>query len=138
MLHTLHPSPLAINCRNLQKRVAYFSYLAPLTLFFFTKRRSQKGGPWLNASPLNTLLDLSTHNRKCMNKKCTIFGETLRFRGKKSKQNLTKNFLESAKMVSTVCKFSKVFRGSMPPHPPRAFFSSIYNEMILPEKKKNA
>ena len=31
--------------------------LAPIILFFFTKRQSQKGGPWHNA-PLNTLLSL--------------------------------------------------------------------------------
>ena len=31
-----------------QKILAYFSHLAPLVLFFFTKRPSQKGGPWHN------------------------------------------------------------------------------------------
>ena len=51
-----------------------------------------------------------------------IFGETLRFRGKKIRQNLPKNCLKSTKMVTTVCKLSKIFRGSMPPDPPRAFF----------------
>ena len=40
------------------KESAYFSHLAPLILFFFTKRPSQKGeGAWYN-DPLNTLLSL--------------------------------------------------------------------------------
>ena len=37
-------SPLTISYRNHQKNLAYFSHLAPLVLFYFTKRRSQKGG----------------------------------------------------------------------------------------------
>ena len=42
-------SPLAISYRNHQKNLAYFSHLAPLELFFFTKRQSQKGGgAWHN------------------------------------------------------------------------------------------
>ena len=47
-MHTPHPTPLdpslAINYRNHQKSLAYFSHLIPLILFFFTKRRGQKGG----------------------------------------------------------------------------------------------
>ena len=39
-----HPTPLAISYRNHQKSLAYFSHLAPLILFFFTKRQSQKEG----------------------------------------------------------------------------------------------
>ena len=42
--------PLAISYRNHQKSQAYFSHLALLALFFFTKRRSQKGGVWPIAS----------------------------------------------------------------------------------------
>ena len=45
-MHTPHPTPLyplAISYRNYQKSPAYFSYLAPLVLFFFTERQSQKG-----------------------------------------------------------------------------------------------
>ena len=34
--------PLAISYRDHQKSLAYFSHLAPLTLFFFTKRQSHK------------------------------------------------------------------------------------------------
>ena len=48
LLHIPHPtpldSPLAISYRNHQKYLAYFSHLAPLELFFFTERQSQKGG----------------------------------------------------------------------------------------------
>ena len=46
-MHTPHPTPLdpplAISYRNHQKSMAYFSYLAQLILFLFTKRQSQKG-----------------------------------------------------------------------------------------------
>ena len=50
-------SPQAISYRNHQKNLAYFSYLASLALFFFTKRQSQKGGHGtINGPPLNTLL----------------------------------------------------------------------------------
>ena len=47
-MHTPHPTPLdpslAISYRNHQKSLAYFSHLAPLILFFFAKKQSQKGG----------------------------------------------------------------------------------------------
>ena len=46
---TLLETPLAISCRNHQKSLAYFSHLAPLILFCFTKRQSQKRGAWHNA-----------------------------------------------------------------------------------------
>ena len=60
-MHTPHPNPLdashAIIYRNHQKSLAYFSHLAPLILFFFTKRQIQKGGgggetglPWYGGS----------------------------------------------------------------------------------------
>ena len=42
--------------------------------------------------------------------------------GQKTKQNLPKNCSKSSKMATSVCKCSKIFRGSMPPDPPRAFF----------------
>ena len=45
-MHTSHPTsldpPLAISCRNHQKSLVYFSHLASLILFFFTKKQSQK------------------------------------------------------------------------------------------------
>ena len=47
-MHTSFPTPLdpplAIIYRNHQKSLAYFSHLATLILFLFTKRQSQKGG----------------------------------------------------------------------------------------------
>ena len=47
-MHAPHPTllypSLAISCGNHQKSLAYFSHLASLILFFFTKRQSQKGG----------------------------------------------------------------------------------------------
>ena len=47
-MHTPHPTPLdpllAIDYRNHQKSLAYFSNLTPLILFYFTKKQSQKGG----------------------------------------------------------------------------------------------
>ena len=54
--------------------------------------------------------------------KCIIFGEALKIRG----QNINKIFLKivqkALKRPITVCKFSKIFRGSMPPDPPRVVF----------------
>ena len=45
-MHTPHPTPLdlpqAISYENHQKSLAYFGHLAPLILFLFTKRQSQK------------------------------------------------------------------------------------------------
>ena len=71
---------LVICYRNHQKSLAYFSHLAPLVLFFFTKRPSQKMGAmaqWANA-PLKTLLhrpyQLSSHSRfyRDISEYCTI------------------------------------------------------------------
>ena len=36
-MHTPDPTLLAISYKNRQKSLAYFSHLAPLILFFFTK-----------------------------------------------------------------------------------------------------
>ena len=49
---SLDPSP-AIGYTIHQKSQAYFSHLAPLVLFFFTKRLSEKEG---GMPPPNTLL----------------------------------------------------------------------------------
>ena len=35
--------PLTVSNRDHQKSLTYFSYLAPLVLFFFTNRHSQRG-----------------------------------------------------------------------------------------------
>ena len=45
-------SPLTISYRNHQKNLAYFSHLAPLVSFLFTKRQSQKGGGAWHNGPL--------------------------------------------------------------------------------------
>ena len=50
-MHTPHPTPLDMSYRNHQKSPAYFSHLAPLVLFLFTKRQSQQGG-WNGTMPL--------------------------------------------------------------------------------------
>ena len=46
-MHTPHSTsldpPMAISYRNHSKSVAYFSHLAPLLLFVFTKSRVQRG-----------------------------------------------------------------------------------------------
>ena len=54
-MHTPHATPMAISYRNHQKSLAYFSHLAPLILFLFTKRPriSGRGG---GACILHTLL----------------------------------------------------------------------------------
>ena len=43
--------PLAISYENHQKSLVYFSHLAPLILFFFTKRNSQKAGAIAQCPP---------------------------------------------------------------------------------------
>ena len=53
-----------------------------------------------------------------------IFGEALRIRVKKFKQTLPENYSKSTKIAITACKFSKIFRKSMPPDLPRDFFVS--------------
>ena len=54
-MHTSHSSPTPPGSapdHKLQKpskeSLAYFSHLAPLVLFFFTKKQSQKGEAWHN------------------------------------------------------------------------------------------
>ena len=45
-MHIPHPTPLdpplVISYRNHQKSLAYYSHLAPLILFFFTKRQNER------------------------------------------------------------------------------------------------
>ena len=80
-----------------------------------------------NFSIISNLFDsdkpyaLSTHNRICASK---IFGEALRIRVKKFKQNLLENDSKRTKIAIAACKFSKNFRESMPPDPPTAFLVS--------------
>ena len=65
--------------------------------------------------------------------KCIIFGEALKIRVKKFKQNFRENYLKSTEVTIAACKFSKNFRGSMPPDPPRAF-ASISFKLVLSKK----
>ena len=59
-MRTSHPTPLdpplAISYKNHQNSLAYLSHLAPLVLFFFTKKAESKGGHGPLPPPLNTLL----------------------------------------------------------------------------------
>ena len=84
----------------------------------------------------NKLYALSMHCiTENLRTKCIIFGEALRFRGKIFKQNLPKNCSKSTKMATTVRKFSKTFRESMPLDPPTAFFILIMLQKISAGKK---
>ena len=47
-----------------------------------------------------------------MRTKCIIFGKAIKIRNQNYKQNLPENYSKSTKMTITVCKFSKIFRGS--------------------------
>ena len=42
-MHTPHPIPLAISCRNHHKSLAYFSHLAPIIVFFLLQDRVKRG-----------------------------------------------------------------------------------------------
>ena len=68
----------------------------------------------------NNLYGLSGHNRKCANK-CFIFGEALRIRGKKFKQNLPKNCSKNTKMAFAVYKLLNIFRRACPRTPLKPF-----------------
>ena len=88
-----------------------------------------------NFSAISNLFDsnkpyaISTHNRKCI-----IFVEALRIRVKKFKQNLPENYSKSTKIAISACKFSKIFRGSMPPDPPIAFVSQSASNLFCRKK----
>ena len=49
---------------------------------------------------------------------------------------LNENYLKSNKRAITACKFSKIFRGSLPPDPPRAFLVSQVASNLFCRKKK--
>ena len=65
--------------------------------------------------------------------KCIIFGEALRIRVEKLKQNLRENYSKSTKTTITASKFSKFFRGSMPPNHLWSFCVSISFKLALPK-----
>ena len=64
-----------------------------------------------------------------------MFGEARRIKVKKFKQNLPKNYSKSTKIAITARKFLKIFRGSMPPNPLRAFLVSQSALNLLCRKK---
>ena len=74
-MHTFHPTsldpPQVISYRNHQKNLAYFSHLAPLVLFYFTKRPSQRGGGglWPNGYGPNGLWPNSINNKNAVQAK---------------------------------------------------------------------
>ena len=77
-IHTPYPIPLTISYKNHQKSLPYFSHLAPFVLF--TKRQSQKGGPWHNAPPPKYAPVREGHDPPgnfhipmCLNKLCCIY-----------------------------------------------------------------
>ena len=78
---------------------------------------------------------LSTHRLiKNVRTKCNIFGEALRTRVKKFKQNLAEEYAKSTKIAITACKFSKFFRGSMPPDPLEPFL--FLNQLQISSAEK--
>ena len=67
--------------------------------------------------------------------KCIIYGEALRIRVKKFKRNLRENYSKSIQIAITACKFSKFFRGSMPPDPLESFL--CLNQLQISCAEKN-
>ena len=72
------PTPLAISYRNHQKCLANFCHLAPLTLFFFTKKQSQREGGMAQCPPLIRFWVLSRLN-SCLER--TFCGRSKSFGG---------------------------------------------------------
>ena len=63
-----------------------------------------------------------------------LFGEAFRFRVKNIKHNLPENYSKYTKIVITACKFSKIFRGSMPPDPLELFL--FLNQLQISSAEK--
>ena len=67
-MHISHPipldPPLAISYGKHQKSLAYFNHLAPLVLFFFTKRRSKSWGGMAQRPPLKYAPEYSAYDLK--------------------------------------------------------------------------
>ena len=64
--------------------------------------------------------------------------KTLKIRGQNYKQSLSENCSESTKMAIAVCKFSKNFRGSMPPYPHKSFLLLNLLKICLKKEKNYA
>ena len=89
--------------------------------------------PQFRTSLITLRLARSTENVRT---KCIIFGEALRNRVKKFKQTLPENYSKNTKIAITACKFSKIFRVSMPPGSPQSLSCfSISFQFVLPKKK---
>ena len=67
--------------------------------------------------------------------KCIIFGEALRIRVKKFKQNLPENYSKSAKIAIIACKFSKLSGGACPRTIQELFL--FINELQISFAQKN-
>ena len=81
------------------------------------------------------LYALSTHNRKCVKQNASYLAKNSELGSNKFEQNLSKNYSKSTKIAITACKFSKIFRESIPPDPPRAFSCfSISFKFVLSKK----
>ena len=91
--------------------------------------------PSFRTSFIAISLTPSARTSKTCETKCIIFGEALRIRVKKFKQNLSENHLKSTKITITACKFSKIFRGSMSPNPLEPFL--CLNELQISSAEKN-
>ena len=63
-----------------------------------------------------------------------MFGEALKIRVKKFKQNLPENNSKSTETAIAARKISKFFRRSMPPNPPRAFL--VLNQLQISSAEK--
>ena len=70
-----------------------------------------------------------------MRTKCIIFGEALKIRGKKFKQNLPEIYSKSTKTASTACTFSNVFRRTCPQTSLVTFL--LLNQLQICSVKKN-
>ena len=70
-----------------------------------------------------------------MGTKCVILLEALRIGVKKFKQNLLEIYSESTKIAITARKFSKNFRGSMPPDPLGSLL--FLNQLKIGSAEKN-
>ena len=78
---------------------------------------------------------LSTHNRKCANKMHhNLFGEAIRIRVKKFRQNLPEKCSKSPKIAITACKFSNFFREGCPRTPQSLCCLLICFKLALPKK----
>ena len=94
--------------------------------------------PQFRTSSCNINLTLKARIIENVRTKCIIFGEALGIRPKvkKCKQNYPEIYSKSTKIAITACKFSKIFRGSMPPTFLGPFL--FLNQLQINSAEKNA